>query len=113
MTIQILATFFVALILIKAGSDFFHKKNSGRYLILVSFFWLIVLVVFWRPSLTESLAVFLGVGRGVDAMTYIAIVALFYLVFKLYYKLEKSNRDLTTLVRKIALLEADKNDQQK
>lgn len=66
-------------------------------------FWILVVVVVFLPQTTQMLADVLGVGRGVDVVIYIALVALFFLVFKLFVKLESVEQEISQLVRKIAL----------
>jgi len=43
------------------------------------------------------------VEKGADLAIYISILFLFYLVFKLIVKFDKQERDMTKLVREIAL----------
>ena len=84
MTIQILATVFVGLILLKATRDYLKKKIKISLFIVWLVFWAAVLLAFWWPDLTQRLANFLQVGRGADAVFYISVVVLFYLVFKIF-----------------------------
>jgi len=72
-------------------------KISGMFWVL---FWLVVITVTAWPNFTSTLAKFFGIGRGVDLGMYIAIAALFYLLFKTQVKLEQLNRHITMLVRK-------------
>ena len=70
---------------------------------LWSALWIGAAFVVLRPSLATSFAGFLGVGRGVDAVLYVAIIALFYLVFRIFLRLDKIERDITLLVRRQSL----------
>ena len=45
----------------------------------------------------------LGIGRGVDFALYVSIISLFYLIYIINLKVEKLNRDLTKIIRKIAI----------
>jgi len=80
-----------------------RKKLAGWVL-----FWLIVGVVGVLPQTTEMAARLVGVGRGVDLAIYVSLIALFYLVFRLYVKIEDVERDVTKLVRTIALKDSEK-----
>jgi hypothetical protein len=62
------------------------------------------------PNVTQWFAKLLGVGRGADAVFYLAIVALFYLNFRTESKFRKLQQQLTQLVRKIAIDKADQRD---
>lgn len=66
----------------------------------------LVAVVF--PGLTTDFARTIGVGRGVDAVVYLSIALLFYLVFRIYIYLEDQKREMTDLIRKLALKEYEK-----
>lgn len=81
------------------------QKNQMTLLgFLVWFFlWLAVLVVFWIPDSTSYLAAYLGIGRGADLVVYISIVAIFYLIFKIFVRLNKIEEDITKVVREEAI----------
>ncbi len=57
----------------------------------------------FAPEELSRFANILGIGRGVDLITYASIIILFYLVFRLYVLLEGVHHEITELVRKIAL----------
>lgn len=85
-----------------------QKKNLARgFLFLWLIFWLVALFFVLSPNILSGLAALLGIGRGVDLAVYLAIIALFYLVFKLYTSLSELNRKLTHIIRKIALDEQE------
>jgi len=44
----------------------------------------------------------LGIGRGVDLAIYVSVICLFYLVYKLFIKIQSLERQITLLVRKLA-----------
>ena len=69
--------------------------------------WLLVSVCVLAPGITQRLAGILGVGRGVDAVMYLAILALVYAFFRLYLRLRQQDQQLTRLVRRLALKEAE------
>ncbi len=72
-------------------------------------FWLVVAVLAILPDTTSYLANLLGVGRGVDLIIYLALLVIFYLLFKIFVKLKKDERDITKIVRSLSL----KDDQDK
>ena len=55
------------------------------------------------PGQSTRLARFIGVGRGADLITYVSVVTLFYILFRLVVRIERLNRDITELVRAQAL----------
>lgn len=81
-----------------------RKRQIGRRrgLLWLSL-WTAALIVVWFPNLTVQIAGILGVGRGVDAVMYVSISILGYMVFRLYAGLEKQDQVITHLVSELAL----------
>jgi len=59
------------------------------------------------PSKTTAVANFLGVGRGVDLFLYLFILGVVFIAILFYRRLNKLEQRYTSLVRKLALDEAD------
>jgi len=70
--------------------------------------WIAVVVISWRPEISETLTRWSGVGRPVDLLYAISIVFLFYALFSVYLRLEQMQQQLTQLVRELALKDLDK-----
>jgi len=68
--------------------------------------WAGIAVVVIDPNLTQRVSRVLGVGRGVDAVFYLTIVLLFYLVFRVHKRMRGLERQITELVRKLAIMSA-------
>lgn len=100
---QILISVFVLFALSRVVLRFREDKVSTVGLFGWATLWLIVEIVVWIPDFTTSIARILGIGRGADLIIYFSIVALFYLVFRIYVKLEDLERQITFIVRSIAL----------
>ncbi|OGY42612.1 MAG: hypothetical protein A2Y82_02875, partial [Candidatus Buchananbacteria bacterium RBG_13_36_9] len=79
------------------------KIISLQEFLLWTIFWFLVGFVVILPETTSLVANFVGVGRGVDLVIYISILILFYLVFRVLVRLDKIDKDVTKIVRKIAL----------
>lgn len=77
------------------------------HLLVWCLFWLGVIVVALWPAATSAIARALGVGRGADVVLYLALVALFYLSFRMFGKIEDLERQITRVVRAAALKELD------
>ncbi|PIW95802.1 hypothetical protein COZ84_01545 [Candidatus Kuenenbacteria bacterium CG_4_8_14_3_um_filter_39_15] len=60
-------------------------------------------VAFITPESLTKIANILGIGRGADLVLYLAVVVVFYLMFRIFIRLEKMERDITKVVRKNAL----------
>lgn len=79
-----------------------------RNLTFASFlFWTLVffsaIVGVLNPEITSSIAYFLGIGRGADAVIYFSIVILFYLIFRITIVIEEMRYEITNIIREIAL----------
>lgn len=110
MIIQQTVALTIILILIWRAIARYRKKDITRQ---EFFYWL----VFW---LVISLAVIflkqidawvesLGFeAKGLDVLVYAAVVFLFYLIFRIYIRIEKLEKNITKVVRRIALDEKEK-----
>ena len=73
--------------------------------------WVAAAIVVLMPSVASAFASLLGVGRGVDAVMYVSVIALFTLVFRIFLRLDKIDRDITLLVRKASLAGREEKDE--
>ncbi len=101
--IQILAIIFVIFALWRVIT-----KQRRHELKLVEFlmwfvFWLAVGIAFLTPQSLTRLANILGIGRGADLVLYVAVVVVFYLMFRIFVRLEKMEKDITKLTRQQAI----------
>ncbi len=108
--LQVIVTIFSVFVIYRLIKKFKDKTLKLSEFITWFFIWLIVLVVFWLPETTSYLAFILGIGRGVDLAVYIAILLIFYLIFKLYLKADKQQKEITKLVRHLALNEEENKE---
>lgn len=101
--LQILLVLFLLFALSRVVLRYYDRQLKKKEFI----FWAILFsaavlgVIF--PIATTEIAKFLGIGRGVDLITYAAIVVLSYLMFRAYVYIEDLRHEITKLVRKIAL----------
>ncbi len=70
--------------------------------------WLAAATTIARPMLTVAAARALGIDRGADLVFYCAILAMLVGFFTVYGRLRKTDQALTKIVRRLALLEADR-----
>lgn len=59
------------------------------------------------PDLTNQVAHVAGVGRGADLVTYLSIVSVFFVLLHYYTKFVDVQRQLTAVVRELAILRAE------
>ncbi len=82
-----------------------NKKQIGQneFVLWLSFWLLGALAIIFIKQI-DSLVEQLGFsGTGINFLLYIAIIILFYLIFKLRLKIAKLDKQLTEIVRKITL----------
>jgi len=82
---------------------FKKKELTLREFILWGIFWIILGVFVVYPELMSRLARLFGVGRGVDIIIYLALILLFYLMFKINIRMERIEQDITKIVKEEAL----------
>lgn len=107
--IQIILIAFAAFALSRVVLNFRRGSLGLAGLAGWSVFWVAATIIVIRPETASALAKILGVGRGADAIVYFALVAAFYLLFRLFSKIESLERQITRLVRSLAL--KDMNDE--
>ncbi len=100
---QIIVDLFCLYAALRVAQKIRSRALSRRWGSFWMAFWLGGAIVISLPWTTSLLAARLGVTRGVDLVIYVSIIALFYLVFRLTLKIERQERQITKLVREIAL----------
>jgi hypothetical protein len=85
------------------------KKNVvlGEFLFW-TIVWAGVVVVVVFPGTISGFLSKLGIENGIMAIVYLSIIALFYMIFRMYSTIDRHERDLTKMVREIAIREAKK-----
>lgn len=106
--IQILAILFVFFAVSRVMLKFKRRELTISEFLTWLVFWLAVGVAFITPESLTKIANLLGIGRGADLVLYIAVVVVFYLMFRIFIRLEKMERDITKVVRKNTLDEENK-----
>ncbi len=100
---QLLITLFVFFAISRVVLRYNEGKISTVALVGWIGVWSWIELIVWIPTLTTVIARTLGIGRGADLIIYGSIVILYYLIFRLYVKLEDVERQITKIVQIIAL----------
>lgn len=109
MVIQIFVTIAVVLVVIPNIYSSYRKNNITNIgAIFWSSFWILGLVIVWFPELIEIIGNFFGVARSIDALIYISIVLLLYLMLRQKIRINRIEKEITKLTRKVALQEVKK-----
>jgi len=101
--IQIFGIIFIIFATSRLYLRYKDKSLTASAALVWGVLWVLVSYFLIFPSSSSSLALSLGIGRGADLIVYVSIVVVYYLLFKIYVKIEQMNEDVTKLVRSIAL----------
>jgi len=71
--------------------------------------WLVAGVAILWPAVTSRIAAALGIGRGADLVFYSAVVVMMLGFWMVYIRMRRLRREITLLVRHLAILEAGKD----
>ena len=110
MLIQIILIALIALIIIRLAYKLKIKEVNLKQFFSWLFLWLVAVLVIWQPQLTVVLANRVGIGRGVDLVIYVAIIIIFYLMFRLLLRIEQVEKNITKIVRADALKNISDDD---
>jgi hypothetical protein len=105
MLIQYFLSFLILLIIYRVVIKWKQGILTSRDLIFWSGFWFVVGIIILLPDTTSYLAELVGVGRGADLVVYLSIVLIFYIIFQMTIKIEKIERNITKVVRTVAMKE--------
>lgn len=78
---------------------------KSKHFLFYLLFWTAVLLAIIFPEETNKIARFFNITRGADFFIYVSIMAIFYLLFRFYERLEKIEKNITEIVKHIALKE--------
>lgn len=101
---QIVAIIIILFFIFKLNNQKLKKEINNNEFYLWLFFWIIALIAIVFIKQIDTFVHFLGFsGSGINFLIYLAVMALFYLVFRLRLNLAKLDKNLTDLVRIIAI----------
>lgn len=103
MPLKIFLFVFVAIAVWRTWARNRRGNLSAREATIWTVLWALVLTAVFNPHATDVVAQWFGVGRGADLLIFISVVTLFALVSWLLSRVEKIEREITTVVRETAL----------
>jgi len=103
MILEFIGIIFAAFALSRVFLRYRDKSITITELIFWSLVWIGVAAVALFPNIFTTLSKIAGIGRGVDILLYSGMIILFYLMFRLYVKIDGQQKDITKLVRELAL----------
>jgi len=104
MTQQIIALLFILLFVLRLYQQRKKKQiNGNEFLFWLSFWSLGAIAIIFIKQLDSLLAQLGFSSGGINFLLYLSVLSLFYFIFKLRLKINKLEKNLTDLVREIAL----------
>lgn len=101
-TIQIIILLFALFALSRVLLKIKREKTSWKKQIPWLIVWLALILFTLWPATSSYLAALLQVSNGINLLLYISIVVLFYLIYRLYVKIDSLDQTITHLVRELA-----------
>jgi hypothetical protein len=106
--IQIIAIIFAIFALTKVILRLRKRKLTINEFIFWASLWIILIVLSIFPDISDNIAIFFGFGRGFDFFIISSILMIFYLIFRIFVKLEELDSKIAKLTRNLALKESGK-----
>jgi hypothetical protein len=108
--LQVLGTLFLFFAISRVLLRWHDQSLSTRELVFWCLVFAGILIVLLFPDLTVKVAHLLGITRGTDVVVYGSVVLLFYLVFRIYVRLENIQHQMILLFRALALIQSTELD---
>lgn len=102
-SVKILFTIFALFAWSRAFARFRQGLLNVKEMIFWTLLWGGLTVLVFIPGKSDLLARILGMKRGLDAMFFIGMVILYYAIYRLYAIATNHEKQMTELIRKIAL----------
>lgn len=103
---QILALAVIAAMLLRDFVTWSRSQASIRVRIVRCFIWIGAAVAIAIPGLVQTVAEWLGIGRGADVVLYLSVLGFLWVAFFLYARCLRLEREITALTRHLAIRDA-------
>lgn len=90
----------------------FRRNTENRSLvkfIIVTIFWIFVILIISFPKLTHLISKELGMGENFNTLIFTAFIINFIIILKILSSIENLEHDITEIIREKALLDLEKN----
>ena len=101
--IQILILTFALFALSRVFVNIKDKNIKKLEAIFWLLFWSTTIFITINPEFASYAAEFFGVERGSDMIVYSSIIIMSYLTFRLYAKLTHAEKNISKIIRKLAI----------
>ena len=100
---RIFAVVLAGIAISKSYVDFRSRKESAQMFLLWTLIWLGIVVVALYPTIIDRMLAAGGGRAGVGTFLGMALVFLFFLVYRMYVRLEGLEQKLTLAIQELAL----------
>ncbi len=106
--IQLILILFVLFALSRAYLRYEEGKiRTGEFVFWVVIWVSAIIAIIW-PRTVGYLSQTFGIGRPADLILYVALILLFYLIFRAYVALDSIEEEITKIVREVAIKKGKK-----
>jgi hypothetical protein len=104
---QLIAVPLAVLLFIRSAARFLRGAGNRWVAALSAALWLAAGITILQPEVTNTVARFLGIGRGADLVLYVLALSFLVSLVYFYHKYRQLSSDLTEIVRSLAIRDAD------
>ena len=109
---QVFALILAGIVFAKSYVDFRARTESLQVFLFWTLTWAMVVVIALVPSIIDYIIAVAGGGRtGLGTFFGMAIVFLFFVVYRIYAKLERMEQNLVRTIQELALRDDWRNNQ--
>ena len=85
---------------------YLHARHLTSLVFLVA--WLVAVLLIANPDMATSIANSVGIGRGVDLISYLLLMAFMWGHYQHYLRYKRVENEVTMLVRELAITQASR-----
>lgn len=100
---QLLLSTIIIFIIYKTAISFKRGNLSRNFTSIWILLWITVLFFIFEQNTLIRIAHFFGISRGVDLVIYLAVILIFYLIYKIFFILNQLNHKITEIIREMAV----------
>jgi len=103
---KVFSVILASIVISKSYVDFHKKRESASMFVLWILTWSGIVVVALFPGVVDLLIAYFGAGRtGLGTFFGMGLVFLFFVVYRVYVKIERLEQRFSALVQELALRE--------
>lgn len=103
MLIKVVISIICVFVVLGLANRFRRRQIRPLSFFMWSALWIAIAIAVLWPNSTSYIAAVFGVGRGMDLVVFLSLLAIFYGMYRIYTKVNTVERKITQLVREQAL----------